>query len=47
VSVFIIVGLVLSYFFWKTGRIYTGAFICALFVTSVLLTSTEVQSTSW
>lgn len=33
VPIMVIVGLVLTFFFYKTGRIYTGAFLCALLVT--------------
>jgi len=33
VPIMAIVGLVLTYFFHKTGRIYTSAFLCALLVT--------------
>ncbi|MGO9029698.1 MAG: alpha/beta hydrolase family protein [Acidimicrobiales bacterium] len=47
VPVFIIVGTVLSYFFWKTGRIYTGAFICAMLITSLLVTGTALQAAPW
>ncbi len=33
VPLMIVVGLILTYFFRKTGRIYTGAFLCAIFIT--------------
>ncbi len=32
VPMFTIVGIVMTYFYRKTGHIYTGAFICAMFV---------------
>lgn len=47
IPVFAIVGTVLSYFFWKTGRIYTGAFICAMLITSLMVTSTALQAAPW
>lgn len=45
--VFLIVGTVLSYFFYKTGRIWTGAFICSAFITAMLVTNTAIQGKPW
>ena len=33
VPLMIVVGCILTYFFRKTGRIYTGAFLCAMLIT--------------
>ncbi len=33
VPLMIVVGLLLTYFFYKTGRVYTGAFLCAMLIT--------------
>jgi hypothetical protein len=47
VPVFLIAGPVLSYFFWKTGRIFTGAFACAMLITSVIVMNTALQAAPW
>ena len=33
VPLMIIVGLLLTFYFYKTGRIYTGAFLVAILIT--------------
>lgn len=38
-----IVGLISTYFFRKTGRIYVGAFICALFITWYIVAGQAIQ----
>jgi hypothetical protein len=43
VALLIIVGLISTYFFHKTGRIYVGAFICALFVTWYIVAGQAIQ----
>src|SRR5579859_4883043 len=43
IPVYIIIGLLTTYFFRKTGRIYAGAFICAIFITALIVTSTATQ----
>lgn len=45
--VFILFGTALAYFFWKTGRIWTGVFVGTLLVTGMLVTSTALQSPPW
>jgi pimeloyl-ACP methyl ester carboxylesterase len=47
VPIFLIVGPVLAYFFWKTGRIYTGAFACAMLITSIIVMNTALQAVPW
>lgn len=47
VPVFLLVGPILSYFFWKTGRIYTGAFAAAMLITSMLVMNTALQAPPW
>ncbi len=47
VPVFVIVGTALGYFFWKTGRIWTGAFAATLLITGILVTNTALQSPPW
>lgn len=47
IPVFIIAGTVLSYFFWKTGRIWTGVFISSLFITGMIVTNTALQARPW
>ncbi len=47
VPVFIIIGTVASYFFWKTGRIFTGVVVLTLLIPSILVASTAVQGTPW
>ena len=47
VPIFLLVGPILSYFFWKTGRVYTGAFACALLVTSMIVMNTALQAPPW
>jgi hypothetical protein len=41
--VYIIIASISTYFFYKTGRIYAGAFINALFITALLVASTATQ----
>jgi hypothetical protein len=43
VPVYIIIASVSTYFFYKTGRIYAGSFINALFITALIVTSTATQ----
>lgn len=43
VPVYIIIGAISTYFFYKTGRIYAGAFLNALFITALIVTSTATQ----
>ena len=38
-----IVGLISTYFFYKTGRVWVGAFVNALFITLVLVAGTAIQ----
>lgn len=47
IPLFVIVGTILSYFFWKTGRIWTGVFLCSLLVTAMIVTNTALQSPPW
>ena len=47
VPIFLLVGPLLSYFFWKTGRIYTGAFAAALLITSMIVMNTALQAPPW
>jgi len=47
VPVFLIVGAVLSYFFWKTGRIWTGVFVCSLLITTLIVTGQALQAVPW
>jgi hypothetical protein len=43
VPLLIVVALILTYFFRKTGHVYTGAFICALFVTWYIVAGQATQ----
>jgi pimeloyl-ACP methyl ester carboxylesterase len=43
VPLLIIVALILTYFFRKTGHIYVGAFICALFITWYIVAGQAIQ----
>ncbi len=43
VPLLIIVGFVLTYFYRKTGHIYTGAFISALFITWYIVAGQAIQ----
>ena len=36
-ALFIIVGLLTTYFYLKTGHIYVGAFLCAMLVTWIIV----------
>jgi pimeloyl-ACP methyl ester carboxylesterase len=47
IPLFIIVGTVLSYFFWKTGRIWSGVFAGSLLVTAMIVTNTALQGRPW
>lgn len=47
IPIFIIVGTVLSYFFWKTGRIWSGLFAGSLLITAMLVTNTALQARPW
>ncbi len=43
VPLLIISALILTYFFHKTGRIYTGAFICAMLIASYIVAGQAIQ----
>jgi pimeloyl-ACP methyl ester carboxylesterase len=43
VPLLIIVGLILTYYFRKTGHIYVGAFICAMFITWYIVAGQAIQ----
>jgi pimeloyl-ACP methyl ester carboxylesterase len=43
VPLLIIVGLISTYFFRKTGHIYLGAFICAMFITWYIVAGQAIQ----
>jgi hypothetical protein len=47
VPVFVIIGTLLSYFFWKTGRIWTGVFAATLLVTGMLVVNTALSAPPW
>ncbi len=47
IPVFVIAGTLLSYFFWKTGRIWTGVFASTLLITGMLVVNTALQSPPW
>lgn len=47
IPLFLIVGTVLSYFFWKTGRIWTGAFLCSILVPAMIVTNSALQGKPW
>lgn len=47
VPIFVIIGTLLSYFFWKTGRIWTGVFVSTLLITGMLVANTALQSPPW
>jgi len=47
VPVFIIIGTVASYLFWKTGRIYTGVAVLTLLIPSILVANTAVHGVPW
>ena len=43
IPAYIIVASISTYFFYRTGRIYTGAFINAIFIVTIIVTSTATQ----
>lgn len=45
--IFIIIGTVASYFFWKTGRIYTGVVVLTLLIPAIVVASTATQGIPW
>jgi hypothetical protein len=45
--VFIIIGTVASYFFWKTGRIATGVVVLTLLIPAIMVASTATQGIPW
>lgn len=47
VPLFLIVGSVLSYFFWKTGRIWTGVFVSTMLVTAMVVVNTALAARPW
>jgi len=44
---FVIIGTVASYFFWKTGRIYTGVVILTLAIPAIIVAGTATQGIPW
>ncbi|HLZ62941.1 MAG TPA: alpha/beta hydrolase [Ktedonosporobacter sp.] len=43
VPVYLIIAAVSTYFYQKTGRIYAGAFICAILIPALIVASTATQ----
>ena len=47
IPIYLLIGTVLSYFFWRTGRIYTGIVVASILVTGIVVTGTAVQGVVW
>ncbi len=45
--IFVTVGGLLSFSFWKTGRIWTGVFVSTLPITGMLVANSALQSPPW
>jgi hypothetical protein len=43
VPLLLIVGMIQTYFFHKTGRVYVGAFVCAIFITWYIVAGQAIQ----
>jgi uncharacterized protein len=43
IAIFIILGIVMTYFYRKTGHIYVGAFMSSFFVTWIIAASQAIQ----
>jgi pimeloyl-ACP methyl ester carboxylesterase len=47
IPVYILIGTILSYFFWKTGRLYSGIVIGSLLITAIVVANTATQGVVW
>ncbi len=47
IPVYLLIGSILSYFFWKTGRLYAGITVATLLVTGIVIASTATQGVVW
>jgi pimeloyl-ACP methyl ester carboxylesterase len=47
VPIYLLIGAILSYFFWKTGRLYSGIVIGSLLVTAIVVANTATQGVVW
>lgn len=47
IPVYLLIGAILSYFFWRTGRLYSGIVVAALLITATVVTNTATQGMVW
>jgi pimeloyl-ACP methyl ester carboxylesterase len=47
VPIFILIGTISSYFFWKTGRIWTGVVVLTTFIPAIIVAGTATQGIPW
>ncbi len=47
VPIYILIGTILSFFFWKTGRLYAGITVATLLITAIAVAGTATQGIPW
>lgn len=47
IPIYLLIGTILGYFFYKTGRIYSGVVIASLFITAIVVAGTATQGVVW
>ncbi|MGC8481857.1 MAG: alpha/beta hydrolase, partial [Acidimicrobiales bacterium] len=47
IPLYLLIGAILAYFFYRTGRIYAGVVIASLFVTAIVVAGTATQGVVW
>lgn len=47
IPLYLLIGAILGYFFYKTGRIYSGVVVASLFVTAIVVAGTATQGVVW
>lgn len=47
IPIYLLIGTILSYFFWKTGRLYAGIVIATLLITGIVVAGTATQGVVW
>ena len=47
IPVYILIGTILSFFFWRTGRLYSGIVVASLLITGIVVANTATQGLVW
>jgi pimeloyl-ACP methyl ester carboxylesterase len=47
IPIYLLIGAILSFFFWRTGRLYSGIVIASLLITGIVVANTATQGLVW